>query len=472
MKLVLLIGILLGVARASTATDGDVSERAIVGLRRGHFYRVLVPHAEGSSSKRSQCLRDFSSLFNTTDPVTGLSLGALALDASGKVGSGIHKGNTYALGDYDGCLDVGEGVAQYCIVPVALVTQSVERTSVMHFRMGMCIPPSCSSDEDLEDILEGENKILAPLKHHLRTEANKAVCTAGRKLPYSASALAVLVMCWLFVGAAVVGSIIDLTLGLMGTKHTGLGLLSSSDFFLNIMTAFSLFKSIRAILTTKQPPSTITSLSGIRVISMFWIILYHVHVWYTAFKPISNQAVLERDILPRLWYQIILNGYFSVDSFFLLSGTVAAYNNFRAMEKRKTDFCHFPIFNYYVHRYLRLTLVYAFVVSFRHLIVHLTDGPLSIQLSTGPDSQTYSNCDQYWWTNLLYINNLYPWRMRDECMFWSWSLANDMQFYVLSPIILIPLYYSHRMGLAITAILLSISFIATATIVGIKDFLQ
>ena len=44
-----------------------------------------------------------------------------------------------------------------------------------------------------------------------------------------------------------------------------------------------------------------------------------------------------------------------------------------------------------------------------------------------------------------------------------------MQFYVLSPIILIPLYYSRRMGLAITAILLSISFIATATIAGIKD---
>ena len=27
-----------------------------------------------------------------------------------------------------------------------------------------------------------------------------------------------------------------------------------------------------------------------------------------------------------------------------------------------------------------------------------------------------------------------------QCMAWSWYLANDMQFYILSPLMLIPLY--------------------------------
>ena len=115
-------------------------------------------------------------------------------------------------------------------------------------------------------------------------------------------------------------------------------------------------------------------------------------------------------------------------------------------------------------------MVYAFVIFFRHLIVHLSDGPLSINLSTSPDNQTYKNCDAYWWTNLIYISSFYPWRMRDGCMLWTWSLANDMQFYVISPLIWIPLYYSLRKGLAIAGVLLSTSFIVTAAIAGKNGF--
>ena len=134
---------------------------------------------------------------------------------------------------------------------------------------------------------------------------------------------------------------------------------------------------------------------------------------------------------------------------------IASYNSLKSMEKRQSNWYHFLLFRFYVHRYLRLTMVYAFVIFFRHLIVHLSDGPLSMKLSSGPDNQTYKNCDAYWWTNLIYISNLYPWRMRDGCMLWTWSLANDMQFYVISPLIWIPLYYSLRKGLALSGVLLS-----------------
>ena len=55
-------------------------------------------------------------------------------------------------------------------------------------------------------------------------------------------------------------------------------------------------------------------------------------------------------------------------------------------------------------------------------------------------------------------------------MFLTWSLGNDMQFYVSSPLIWNPLYYSLRKGLAIAGLLLSTSFIVTAAIAGKNGF--
>ena len=455
----IMIAFLLEVSRG----NDDARENAIVGLSLGPSLGETIQPEERFALKQSQCLQDFSSLFNTTDHLTGLSLGALALDASGKVGSGIHRGNTYALGDYDGCLDVGErheGTVKYCIVHVSLVTKSVEHSPIMQFQVGMCVPLSCNKEKQYEDLLE------ETLWHYIHVEASKPVCKSSHSVAYSNGARAVLIVCGLFVTAAVVGTIADLAL-----TYTCVQLpFRKLKLLLDIITAFSFFKNIRAISTTKQPSSTISSLNGIRVLSMFWIVLCHVHVWYTTFKPLRNQAILEQDVFPRLWYQAILNGYFFVDSFFLLSGTLAAYNNLRAMDRRKNNWCRFPILNYYVHRYLRLTMVYAFVVLFRHLVIHLSDGPIAIYLSTDPENQYYKNCDDYWWTNLLYINNIYPWRMRDQCMHWTWSLANDMQFYVIAPLILVPLYYSLKRGLAMTGLLLSFSFIITGTIAGVNDY--
>ena len=46
-----------------------------------------------------------------------------------------------------------------------------------------------------------------------------------------------------------------------------------------------------------------------------------------------------------------------------------------------------------------------------------------------------SKCVSYWWRNLLNINNLFP--EQDMCAAWSWYLANDFQFFCLSPVFLI-----------------------------------
>ena len=42
------------------------------------------------------------------------------------------------------------------------------------------------------------------------------------------------------------------------------------------------------------------------------------------------------------------------------------------------------------------------------------------------------------WQNALYINNLYD--FDKQCIGWSWYLANDMQFYWLTPPLLVLFY--------------------------------
>lgn len=44
------------------------------------------------------------------------------------------------------------------------------------------------------------------------------------------------------------------------------------------------------------------------------------------------------------------------------------------------------------------------------------------------------NCKNYWWRNVLFIQNFYP--LTEMCMSWSWFLAADFQLFVLSVILM------------------------------------
>lgn len=124
----------------------------------------------------------------------------------------------------------------------------------------------------------------------------------------------------------------------------------------------------------------------------------------------------------------------------------------------------FPVVYYYVHRYLRLTPTYAFVLFFSwNLAPHFSPGPASA--ITSPKA-----CTSYWWTNLLYINNFFPWKLQDECAGWTWYLANDMQFYIIAPLVFIPLYYLFPLGLVVASSILISGFITTATLSGVYKF--
>lgn len=82
-----------------------------------------------------------------------------------------------------------------------------------------------------------------------------------------------------------------------------------------------------------------------------------------------------------------------------------------------------------VHRYLRLLPPYlVLVVLLEPLLFYTCEGPLC-------PVTNQSNCPEYWWRNILNINNLWP--LDQMCAGWTWYLANDFQFFLVSPVFLV-----------------------------------
>ncbi|GBM81515.1 hypothetical protein AVEN_227769-1 [Araneus ventricosus] len=56
-------------------------------------------------------------------------------------------------------------------------------------------------------------------------------------------------------------------------------------------------------------------------------------------------------------------------------------------------------------------------------------------------------CQKNWWWHLLYINNFEE--SAKQCLLWCWSLAADMQFYIISPLFMVSLIRWPRLGYAL-----------------------
>ncbi|XP_011705101.1 PREDICTED: nose resistant to fluoxetine protein 6-like, partial [Wasmannia auropunctata] len=80
---------------------------------------------------------------------------------------------------------------------------------------------------------------------------------------------------------------------------------------------------------------------------------------------------------------------------------------------------------------LRLTPTYMLVLGITQLSSAWFDKTSQFDIY----EKSHETCAKYWWRNLLYINNLFS--ADDMCMIWSWYLANDMQFYIITMTLLV-----------------------------------
>ncbi|XP_022094565.1 nose resistant to fluoxetine protein 6-like [Acanthaster planci] len=450
------------------------------------------------------------------DPRTLESDVIMALDAFGKPPAGLLQLNFGWYGHYDECMAI-EGF-NYCLTDLMLnVTKLSEHPKnsslgtgfpgmeTMDIKWGICVPKNCS-DEDVDAVITHLLDALQVLESvnipRDVLQETGVVCAKNPTIPYSAGVICTIILCG-FIGALMIlGALYDEFLKLQAKKsiHHRLRegmrqpwrLLDETDeadvadddvpllkdvgtgnsinrespspktqsLAARLLLCFALNRNVAKLMDTKQSDASVGCLNGVRVISMSWVILGHT-VAFSVLNPIDNLPTFYHWISTHPGFQAVANAFFSVDSFFFLSGFLVAYLTFARFRELRT-IKTWALF--YFHRYWRLTPLFAFtILIWMYIPQYFGYGP------AWQSSAFREFCPQYWWSSLLYISNFWPKAFGEECIAWTWYLANDMQFFAISPLLMAPLFYFPLFGwLALIATLLA-SFISTGLIIGLYD---
>ena len=433
-----------------------------------------------------RCLNDTEQLIQ--DIISGEPYAIKFLDADGKVPPGFLQGGWNWVGDYQECNSIESTRSN-----VTLQSFRGNYFSVGFYRnqqpvingmlplvIGVCLPDSCDTS-DARGLAEVAFEPLANWNITVEFVAT------DEKPPYDGAAITSFVLAGIIGLLVLIGSFFDLwsiynqtydekiatmnghadnrvAIEKQPTERTGLladdvlydqYVISKTDKVISFFLCFSFIRNTKKLLSTSTANGPLACLNGLRVISMWWVIQGHTYSFITLI--LGNTIFAETTLVERFTFQPIINGTFSVDSFFFLSGLLVAYLALKEMrEKGKMNWIY-----YFLHRYWRLTPLYAFLLLFfMSMTVYLISGPFQ-WLATDPEhgmmTKSTELCRDYWWTNLLYVNNFYPeYGSTGGCMGWAWYLANDMQFYiVISPILIIAFRYHKIAGAAVSIFLIS-----------------
>ncbi|XP_055842471.1 nose resistant to fluoxetine protein 6-like [Episyrphus balteatus] len=283
--------------------------------------------------------------------------------------------------------------------------------TTVSFQLGVCIPEICSP-KFVTKILQ---KATANILYGRLAGANISNCSVARKPDFRAIDIIAIIF-FSFIGVLMILS----TLYDLATAHI-------QKKPVQLFLAFSVITNGRKLfmINTEKSSNSITCLTGIRVFPMFWVIHCHNYGRYGYLNMINSLDLLT-------WSNNfaslgILMATVSVDSFFFLSGLLVAWVVLKELDRTKGKL---NIGLMYLHRYIRLTPALAAVVLF-----YVT---INKYIGSGPLRTPSKDCDESWWLTLLYVQNYV--KSSFSCVAQAWYLACDTQLYIISPLILIPLW--------------------------------
>jgi len=204
-------------------------------------------------------------------------------------------------------------------------------------------------------------------------------------------------------------------------------------------------------------------LNGLRVLSMFWIILGHTFLMPEGVSGYKNAEDIEMNPLngkvaeKNPFMMIVISSQISVDTFFFLSGFLLAFLTLKEIRSGRLK-----VVPAIILRYVRLTPSLALVMMvFYKIWVFLGHGPFAPSFQDGIDRR----CAGSWWSELTYTMNFVPFDSDKVCMGWSWYLGDDMIFFIVS-MFLLPVYYRSKLvGWTVIAVLTGLSLGFTAWLV-------
>lgn len=404
----------------------------------------------------------------------GYKLWALQmLDSSAKIPSGLLRGNVNQYGDFDQCLGVAAHVkvtnktikiqGKYCLASIDLHATHPETklpVSLMHARSiikgnmrdpgyfipkfttanwALCIPAACTAKDAETTLADALNYYNSTSGIRFTVEVDPNMCYVKQKSSnYSKETIGVLYFYAAVVCLAIVATVRDY---LVVSEGKG------CNYSERIIMSFSLRRTVGSLLRESKPgTSDVTCIHGIRSLCTIALYIAH-HIIQIGWTPYVNRiALTELANNPVSCIMRVASVY--TDSFLLLSGTLTAYN----MAKELTSRGEIRWFCRFIGRIIRLTpALLAMIFWYAFVMEHIGSGPRWNSIIVG----NADLCKKNAWTNLLYIQNFFP--FEEMCATHTHQLALDMQLSILAPILVFFLHCKPIIGIIVLFFLVQVS---------------
>jgi len=126
-------------------------------------------------------------------------------------------------------------------------------------------------------------------------------------------------------------------------------------------------------------------------------------------------------------FTIIPGALFIVPMFLFTSGFLSTLSFLQTPEHELWSVAN--IWRFYKNKVIKLIPFNLFSLAFLVFVMPY--------LGSGPIWQNYNKtvqpCNDYWWTNALFINNFYPTEYEQQCLGWNWFIPVYLQLNILLP---------------------------------------
>lgn len=368
--------------------------------------------------------------------------------------------------------------AQYCVIMGSVASSPSQAFS---FGLGNCLPAACTEDE-LRSILkttagpglqaEIQCDLVRPMgpAEGLSKDLEEALGWGGIPVYYPNKVK-------LTVGAALTGTLIIVLAALMAigtymewTREravsigrelntasgvTGIGLEAAQPLvievrepapagaFENFANHWSLLRNTRSLARLRKgEKNPYACIDFLKTFSMAQVILGHSFFYILSSAGFANmeQFTPPYGLLGSFWFQIIPGCFYGVDSFFVISGFLCAVGLdaklFKNPANRKPVQFSLKYLQFLLFRWLRLVPTEMFCIAFSTTLLPYMGTGILWNMNQPAGGHCYeangsSGCGEYWWTNLLFIQDLNKYTAK--CYGHTWYLANDFQMYATAP---------------------------------------
>ncbi|XP_054166038.1 nose resistant to fluoxetine protein 6-like [Oppia nitens] len=476
-------------------------------------YKAIEFLSEIDFKISSQCMTSLVKVFKS---IRNTEFWAIKmLDAMGSFPpSGFAEGVLADFGEYDECLDVKSPVddketqirGQYCMMKVILpypkldnisddnnldeeiklndkfkaydidlqkltlrtIVETLNIVSGTIYRMGICIPNTCTSTE-IEDVI---NKLFEPITK-LPVEIDKPSCVV-RDAPvvldsFEKFAITIFSLSILFV--------ITSTFAEVYTNYNRSTIPQTKDDLIDtnkeqLLTSFSLIRNTSALFADTN--GNWQALDTIRLLLIVYVFIAHLYIAATTLGLVTLKSLLTV-VIPRMFvdkrYWFARNPLM-VDALYSLSGFLISYGLLRKLDKTNGRFNYFQ---FIVQQWLRFTILGFSSLLFFYLFRFTGEGPFwyyAVQYNDG-----CKNPSQLF-RILTFLNNFYEFRIEtfhETCNLPLWFLSALMQFLIISPAFILLYWRRPNLGKQVligALIVTNIAAVLPYFILGVKPYLQ